>query len=54
MPPARTSIWLHDANKTAPGKAGAVHCVLNAQCLRWYMQETIMNGSNSLPLRVLA
>ena len=25
MPPARTSIWLHDPNVTASGKAGAVH-----------------------------
>ncbi len=25
MPPARTSIWLHDSNQTASGKAGAVH-----------------------------
>ena len=25
LPPARTSIWLHDPNVTASGKAGAVH-----------------------------
>ena len=25
MPPERTSIWLHDSNQTASGKAGAVH-----------------------------
>ena len=30
MPPARTSIWLHDSNVTASGKAGAVHRVAGA------------------------
>ena len=41
MPPARTSIWLHDSNVTASGKAGAVQ----AQKVREIFGSDQPNGS---------
>ena len=44
MPPARTSIWLHDSNVTASGKAGAVQPGIRCKVACGFQSETLPSG----------